>query len=101
MRSHRLRRVVEHPVRLAILACLDGELLTLSQVSARIGRDEKHVAYHVKLLDSSGLVEAAGDGEEGGNLYVARRKHQPCWVARAVNEHRLGNRRAGGRGGRR
>ena len=64
-------------------------MFTLSQLSTRVGRDEKHVVYHVKLLDSSGLVEKAGGEEDGPTLYVARLKRQPAWITRAVNQYRL------------
>lgn len=89
MSSSPLKSVVEHDVRLDILCCLDGEPLTIPQVSARIGKDERHVAHHMTMLDSFDLVEQAGEAESGQPLYVARVKEHPAWVARAVNKHRL------------
>jgi DNA-binding transcriptional ArsR family regulator len=83
-----LGRVVEHPVRLDILNCVDGEPLTMPLLSARIGGSEKRMSYHLKVLYSFGLVIKAGDGQ-GGSLYVARLKDQPCWVTRAVNQRLL------------
>lgn len=80
---------MEHPVRLDLLARLDRRPLTLAQLSARIGKDQLLVAYHVQVLASSGLVSEAGDDEDRQTLYVARLKRHPCWVARAVNEYTL------------
>jgi DNA-binding transcriptional ArsR family regulator len=87
--------VVEHPVRLEILDRLDGEPLTLSRLSTGIGKDEQRVAYHVQVLESSGLVAETSDAEEGQSLYVTRLKHQPCWITRAVNTRRQRNREQG------
>lgn len=84
-----LERIVTHDFRLDILCCLDGVALTISQVSAKIGKKEKHVAHHVKLLDSFELVGQEGEAEGGQPLYAARIKEHPTWVVRAVNEYRL------------
>lgn len=84
-----LEPIVKHDVRLDILCCLaDGEPLTVSQVSARIGRNEKYVSHHMKLLESFSLArreESVGGGQVS---YVARLDEHPEWVAEAVRDHR-------------
>jgi hypothetical protein len=84
-----LERIVTHNFRLDILCCLDGEPLTISKVSARIDKNERHVAHHMKMLDSFDLVGQEGETEAGQPLYVARIKEHPTWVMRAINKHRL------------
>lgn len=89
MKFSPLERIVRHDFRLDILCCLDGEALTIPQLSARIGKNEKHVAHHMKMLDSFELVGQAGETEAEQKLYSARIREHPTWVVRAINEHRL------------
>jgi len=89
VRCSPLEGIVTHDFRLDILCCLDGEALTIPHVSAMLGKDERHVAHHMKMLDSFELVGQEGEVEEGQPLYVARLKEHPTWVVRAINDHRL------------
>jgi hypothetical protein len=84
-----LERLVKHGVRLDILCCLDGEALTVPEIGTKIGRGERHVSHHMRLLDSFGLVDQGGETESGEPLYVTCLGEHPTWVTRAVNEHRL------------
>jgi len=65
MNSLPLKSVVEHDVRLDILCCLNGKPLTVSLMSARTDRPERHVGHHIKVLDSFRLVEKARDSRVG------------------------------------
>lgn len=73
-----LERLVTHDVRLDILCCLDGEPLTIPQVSARIDKDEKRVAHHMKTLGSFELVGQEGEAENGQPLYTAHLEGRPA-----------------------
>lgn len=53
----RLERFAEHAVRLKILGCLaDGELLTIDQISARVGTTPPVIRYHTQVLAARSLV---------------------------------------------
>lgn len=82
-------RIVKHDVRLDILCCLvDGESLTVAQLSARVGGSLAEMSYHVRLLDSHGLIGKTGEmgGEEP--LYAATLDEHDEWVRKAVADHR-------------
>jgi hypothetical protein len=82
-------RVVKHDVRLDILCCLvDGKSLTAMQLSARIGKPLREVAYHVKLLDSHDLVTRTGAQFGEHPLYAATLDGHDEWVREAIEEHR-------------
>jgi DNA-binding transcriptional ArsR family regulator len=84
-----LEPLVKNDMRLDLLSCLvDGESLTIQQLSARTGKEDRHVCHHMKLLESFGLVEQNGNVEGGQTLYVARLSAHPEWVAEAVRDHR-------------
>lgn len=84
-----LEPIVKHDLRLDILCCLaDGESLTVPQVSARTGREERLVRHHVKLLEAFCLVKKEDDAGGGQPLYVARLDEHPDWVREAVESHR-------------
>lgn len=77
MRFLPLRSVVEHPARLAILACLDRQSpQTMVQVRIATRLDEKVLAYHMKTLDTFGLVQQKGSTDDGEPLYVGRLRRQ-------------------------
>ena len=62
--DHRLVKILEHPVRIGFLKLL-GERDTLSPNEALAQMSQRdlslaRVAYHVRVLDQYGLVEAAG-----------------------------------------
>jgi DNA-binding transcriptional ArsR family regulator len=81
-----LERLVTHDARLGILGCLDGDRLTIPQVSGRVGKAERAVGYHLRLLAGRDVVEKMGDGDDA--LYAATLDKHPVWVAEAVREHR-------------
>ena len=65
--------VALHPVRARLLAEL-GEPASAAAVAQRIGLSRQKVNYHLRLLESHGLVRAAGTRAHGGlteRLYVA------------------------------
>jgi len=87
--SSTLEAIVKHDARLDLLCCLvDGESLTVPQLSARTGRSLKAVSHNIKLLESIDLVEKAG--EPGGRepRYGASLDGHPDWVRETVEEHR-------------
>ena len=72
-----------------MLDCLDRKAQAIRQVADRLGKDERHVAHHMKLLVTFDIVkETGGEDEDGGPLYVTDLKDQPVWVVRAVNVRR-------------
>jgi len=77
-----------HNFRLDILCCVEGEPMTATQVSARLGRPTTATAYHLKLLESQELVERVGDEKGEDALYTATLDKHPEWVAEAVRGHR-------------
>jgi DNA-binding transcriptional ArsR family regulator len=84
-----LEAIVEHEGRLDVLCCLiDGEWLTVPQLSARTGKSLKAVRHYVKLLKSIGLVERSGKHDGREPLYGASLDGHPDWVREAVEEHR-------------
>lgn len=89
MSSSSLKSIVEHDCRLDILCCLDGEQLTVAQISARTGRDERYLQHHMEILVSFHLVAKEGKADNGQAVYVDCLKEHPPWVAKAVNDHRL------------
>ncbi len=84
-----LEPIVKHDLRLDILCCLaDGESLTVPQMSARTGRDERLVGHHLRLLEAFCLVGKEGDARGGQSFYVASLDEHPDWVREAVESHR-------------
>jgi DNA-binding transcriptional ArsR family regulator len=55
--------MVEHDARLDMLGCLDRKPQTIRQVSERIGKAERHVAHHMKMLVAFELAKETA--EEG------------------------------------
>lgn len=89
MSSSPLKSVVEHDARLDMLDSLDRNPQTIRHLSEQTGRDERHVAHHMKMLVDFDLASETGDqGEDKQPLYVTDLKEQPAWVARAVNVRR-------------
>ena len=88
MKSSLLKSVIHHAVRLDILSCLAGDPRTLRDLSVKIERDETHVAYHLSVLNTYGLVEKEEKSDEA-DLYVARLDGRPVWIAWALDSHRL------------
>jgi Helix-turn-helix domain len=85
-----LERLVKHDFRLDLLSCLVDGPLAVPALSARVGRPEAAVAYHVRLLESRDVVEQMGEGDDGGDdaLFAATLDKHPAWVAEAVRTHR-------------
>jgi DNA-binding transcriptional ArsR family regulator len=82
-------RIVKHDLRLDILCCLvDGEPLTVGQLSARTGKSRTEVSYHLKLLNSHDLVGATGKMSAHEPLYAATLDEHDEWVRKAVMSHR-------------
>jgi DNA-binding transcriptional ArsR family regulator len=87
--SSSLDAIVKHDGRLDLLGCLiDGESLTVSQLSARVGQSLTEAAYHVKLLGLHGLVEKTDDPNDRKPLYMATLDGHPDWVREAIEAHR-------------
>lgn len=87
--SSALEAIVKHEGRLDVLCCLVGsEPLSVSQLSARTGRSLKAVDHYVKLLETIGLVEKAGEPNGREPRYAANLEGHPDWVQEAVEEHR-------------
>jgi hypothetical protein len=86
--SPSLEAIVRHDGRLDLLCCLvDGEPLTVPQLSVRTGKSQEIVGYWVKLLNSFDLVKKTGD--VGGELlYEATLDGHPNWVREAIDKHR-------------
>ena len=80
-------RLVMHNFRLDILCCLEGEPMTTTQVSARVGKPTTAVSYHLRLLESQQLVERAGGDKDDDVLYTATLDKHPEWVTEAIRHH--------------
>jgi DNA-binding transcriptional ArsR family regulator len=80
--------LLQHRFRLDILCCLVDESLSLTALSARLGKPAAAVAYHLGVLGDRDLVERV-EGIAGKDaLYAASLDgHQP-WVAEAVSDHK-------------
>lgn len=89
MNSSTLEAIVTHDMRLDMLCCLvDGEPLTVSQLSARTGKSLKAVNHNIKQLESIDLVEKAGEPGSREPQYAANLDRHPDWVREVVEEHR-------------
>jgi DNA-binding transcriptional ArsR family regulator len=53
----RVAKALSHPIRIRILALLQGEAASPSGLSAQLGAPLSTVSYHFRLLESLGLVE--------------------------------------------
>jgi predicted transcriptional regulator len=87
--SSALEAILAHDGRMDVLCCLlDGEPLTLKQLSARTGRPLNAVSHWVKLLNEFFLVERMGDTNGSEPRYAATLNAHPDWVRKAVENHR-------------
>ncbi len=84
-----LEPIINHDGRLDVLCCLiDGERLTVSQLSARTGKSLAAVKQYVKLLESFDLVEKAPTVAGTEQLYGIDLQGHPDWVRTAIQDHR-------------
>ncbi|MCX7622735.1 MAG: helix-turn-helix domain-containing protein [Thermomicrobium sp.] len=59
-------RACLHPLRLAILECLQREALTVAQVGERLGVRSTTLYYHVGALEKAGLIRLVRTAIESG-----------------------------------
>lgn len=57
--SPTLAAAATHPTRVHALMILSERTATASEIGEQIGRDSQHVSYHLRQLESLGLVEIA------------------------------------------
>jgi hypothetical protein len=80
---------VKHDGRLDVLCCiLDDGPLTTQQISARIGRSLRSVAYWLDLLDSFDLVTEVDELDGGEPTFAINLDGHPDWVHEAIERHR-------------
>jgi DNA-binding transcriptional ArsR family regulator len=54
--DHVIAKALAHPVRLRILAALDGREASPVELAAEVGAPLTHVSFHVRQLADAGLI---------------------------------------------
>jgi hypothetical protein len=86
--SGSLDGLIHHDFRLDLLCCLVDGPLPIPALSARVGKPEAAVTYHLRLLEGREVVGSVGDEGDEDAVYAATLDKHPVWVAEAVKAHR-------------
>jgi DNA-binding transcriptional ArsR family regulator len=74
-------RATAHPLRLQMLSLLTGAELSAAEVARELGVTQANASYHLRLLESAGLLEIAGEESVRGGR---AKKYRHPWDAPAV-----------------
>jgi DNA-binding transcriptional ArsR family regulator len=74
-------RATAHPLRLQMLSLLTGAELSAAEVARELGVTQANASYHLRLLESAGLLEIAGEETVRGGR---AKKYRHPWDAPAV-----------------
>ena len=75
-------RAMAHPVRLQIMSLLTGASLTAAEVARELGLIHANASYHLRNLQSAGMIVVAGEEKIRGGVakryrYDSARDHAP------------------------
>lgn len=73
-------RATAHPLRLQILSLLTGAELSAAEVARELDTTQANASYHLRVLATAGLLEAAGEERIRGG--VAKRYRHPWRVGK-------------------
>jgi DNA-binding transcriptional ArsR family regulator len=79
----RLVRALAHPLRVQILEILSERVASPTDLSAELGVDLGHVAYHTRTLDSCGCLELVDTAQRRGaveHFYKAAPGASQSWI---------------------
>jgi len=66
LRSDEQRRAIASPLRLELIGLfIDREPLSVAQIAERMGRPATAIHYHVRLLETAGLLRRVGEQRSG------------------------------------
>ena len=71
-------RATAHPVRLQMLSLLTGAELSAAEVARELDITQANASYHLRLLESAGLLEIAGEQSVRGGR---AKKYRHPWQA--------------------
>ena len=71
-------RATAHPLRLQMLSLLTGAELSAAEVARELGITQANASYHLRLLESSGLLVVAGEEKVRGGR---AKKYRHPWDA--------------------
>jgi DNA-binding transcriptional ArsR family regulator len=71
-------RATAHPLRLQMLSLLTGAELSAAEVARELGVTQANASYHLRLLESAGLLEVAGEESVRGGR---AKKYRHPWDA--------------------
>ncbi len=74
-------RATAHPLRLQMLSLLTGAELSAAEVARELGITQANASYHLRLLESAGLLEIAGEESVRGGR---AKKYRHPWDAPEV-----------------
>ena len=74
-------RATAHPLRLQMLSLLTGAELSAAEVARELDITQANASYHLRLLESAGLLEIAGEENVRGGR---AKKYRHPWDAPAV-----------------
>lgn len=74
-------RATAHPLRLQMLSLLTGAELSAAEVARELGVTQANASYHLRLLESAGLLEVAGEETVRGGR---AKKYRHPWDAPVV-----------------
>ncbi|GGN26057.1 DNA-binding transcriptional ArsR family regulator [Actinoplanes campanulatus] len=72
-------RALAHPVRLQIMSLLTGAALTAAEVARELGITHANASYHLRNLQSGGLIAVAGEEKIRGGVAKRYRYDTGCW----------------------
>jgi DNA-binding transcriptional ArsR family regulator len=85
----RLVRALAHPLRVQILEILSERVASPVDLSAELGVDLGHVAYHTRTLDSCGCLELVDTAQRRGaveHFYKAAPGASLSWIPLELDE---------------
>ena len=60
-------KAIAHPVRIAIIGCLeDGQKLTVTEIHRKLGLEQAAASHHLGILRDKGVLTSKRDGK---NIY--------------------------------
>lgn len=74
-------RATAHPLRLQMLSLLTGAELSAAEVARELDTTQANASYHLRLLESAGLLEIAGEENVRGGR---AKKYRHPWDAPTV-----------------
>ncbi|GAB3882934.1 ArsR/SmtB family transcription factor [Terrabacter terrigena] len=77
-------RATAHPLRLQMLSLLTGAELSAAEVARELDVTQANASYHLRLLESAGLLEIAGEETVRGGR---AKKYRHRWDAPVAHPH--------------